>query len=109
MISEKNKEKQKAVDAKYYDALIKPVITEKSSSASEYNKVTFQVRRDANKPLVKKAVEAIFGVDVHSVNVMNTKGKQKRFRGIIGVRSDVKKAIVTLKEGQSIDIEAGVN
>lgn len=92
----------------YYEVLRSPVITEKSTMAAEQNKVVFRVRTDATKPEIKQAVEQIFNVQVKKVNVINTNGKVKRFRGRIGKRADVRKAIVTLAEGQTIDMTAGV-
>jgi large subunit ribosomal protein L23 len=91
-----------------YDLILGPVITEKSTQASEHNQVTFKVRQDATKPQVKEAVEGLFGVKVKAVNTLNQKGKVKRFRGRPGKRNDVKKAIVTLAEGHSIDITTGI-
>jgi large subunit ribosomal protein L23 len=91
-----------------YDLILGPVITEKSTQGTEHNQVTFRVRREATKPEVKAAIEGLFGVKVKAVNTINRKGKVKRFRGRLGKRSDVKKAIVTLEEGQSIDITTGV-
>lgn len=91
-----------------YDVIKTPVITEKSTLLSEHNKVTFKVAYSANKSAVKKAVEKIFGVKVKTVNTVNTKGKIKIFRGTAGKKPDFKKAIVTLAEGQSIDVMAGV-
>jgi large subunit ribosomal protein L23 len=91
-----------------YDIIRAPVITEKATMASEHNQVTFKVPLDASKPEIKAAVEGVFGVKVTAVNTLRAKGKVKRFRGRIGVRSDVKKAIVTLAEGQSIDVTTGV-
>lgn len=93
---------------KAYETIRRPVITEKSTALSELNKVVFDVALTATKPEIKAAVEAIFKVQVASVNTLRTEGKQKRFRGIQGKRSDRKKAIVTLKEGQTIDMVAGV-
>ena len=87
-----------------YDVIVSPAITEKSTLASEQNQVVFNVARDASKPEIKKAVEALFGVKVVSVNTQLRKGKVKRFRGHLGKQSDVKKAFVTLAEGQSIDV-----
>jgi large subunit ribosomal protein L23 len=84
------------------------VITEKSTFVSENNQVIFNVARDASKPEIKAAVEALFGVKVKAVNTMLRKGKVKRFRGIVGKQSDVKKAVVTLVDGQSIDIATGL-
>ena len=91
-----------------YELILGPVITEKSTRGSEHNQVTFRVRKEATKPDIKVAVEGLFGVKVKAVNTLNRKGKVKRFRGRPGRRSDVKKAIVTLEEGQSIDITTGI-
>lgn len=93
---------------RHYDVIRKPVITEKSTLMSEQNKVVFQVANDAAKPEIKAAVEALFKVKVTNVNTLNTKGKVKFFRGRKGKRVDVKKAIVTLTEGQSIDVTTGL-
>ena len=95
-----------SAEAKHYDVLRAPVITEKATLGSEHDQtqVTFRVATAASKPQIKEAVEAIYGVKVSAVNTMITKGKVKRFRGIKGRRADVKKAIVTLAQGQSIDI-----
>jgi len=95
-------------DIRLYDVIDKPVITEKSTMAAEQNKVVFRIRPDANKADVKQAVEALFGVNVTKVNTLTVKGKRKRFRGRPGQRSDFRKAMVTLKEGQSIDLAAGL-
>ena len=94
--------------AEHYDVIRKPVITEKATMASETGAVVFEVARDANKPQIKDAVEALFGVKVKAVNTTITKGKTKRFRGRPGVRSDVKKAYVTLEDGQTIDVSTGL-
>ncbi len=91
-----------------FELLRSPVITEKATLLSEHNQVTFRVPVDANKIEVRKAVENVFGVKVTAVNTVLTKGKTKRFRGRVGRRSDVKKAIVTLAEGESIDVTTGV-
>ncbi|NFV81782.1 50S ribosomal protein L23 [Magnetospirillum aberrantis] len=91
-----------------YDIIRAPVITEKATMGSEYNQVTFKVPLDASKPEIKAAVEGVFGVKVTAVNTIVAKGKVKRFRGRVGQRSDVKKAIVTLAEGNSIDVTTGV-
>jgi len=91
-----------------YSIILAPVITEKSTMGSEHNQVTFRVAKDASKPEVKQAVEALFDVKVKAVNTLNQKGKVKRFRGRIGKRNDVKKAIVTLEEGQMIDVTTGI-
>lgn len=95
-------------DIRNYDIIVSPVVTEKSTLASEQNQVVFNVARDASKPDIKRAVEGLFGVKVTSVNTILRKGKQKRFRGHLGRQSDVKKAIVTLAEGQSIDVTTGL-
>jgi len=87
-----------------YDVILSPVITEKSSEASEANQVVFKVRRTATKPEIKKAIETLFGVKVLAVNTLIRKGKTKRFRGIKGRQQDVKKAVVKLAEGDKIDV-----
>ncbi|WP_127752906.1 MULTISPECIES: 50S ribosomal protein L23 [unclassified Devosia] len=91
-----------------YDIVRNPVVTEKSTMASENNQVVFDVAIDASKTEIKAAVEQLFQVKVKAVNTLVRKGKVKRFRGKIGVRNDVKKAIVTLVDGQSIDISTGL-
>ena len=96
------------VTEKMYDTLLRPIITEKAMKGSENNQVTFQVPLTATKTEVKAAVEALFGVKVKAVNTVRISGKSKRFRGEIGKRSDVKKAVVTLAEGNSIDFTTGV-
>ena len=100
--------KAKTVDARHYDVILAPVITEKSTLLSENNAVVFKVADDATKPEIKAAVEALFDVKVLSVNTLVTKGKTKRWKGKPYTRSDVKKAIVRLAEGQSIDVTTGV-
>jgi large subunit ribosomal protein L23 len=87
-----------------YDVILAPVITEKSSEASEANQVVFKVRVDATKPQIKAAVEQLFGVKVVAVNTLTHKGKLKRFRGVEGRQKDMKKAIVKLAEGEKIDV-----
>jgi large subunit ribosomal protein L23 len=94
--------------ARHYDTILAPVITEKATMLSEQNKVVFRVAGDATKPQIAEAVENLFKVAVVKVNTINVKGKTKRFRGRDGKRSDVKKAIITLAEGQSIDITTGL-
>ena len=94
--------------AKHYDTILAPVITEKATILSEQNKVVFRVAKDATKDEIAAAVEALFKVNVTKVNTLVVKGKTKRFRGRPGRRSDVKKAVVTLAEGQSIDITTGL-
>jgi large subunit ribosomal protein L23 len=93
---------------RHYDTIIAPVITEKSTAASEHNKVVFRVAPKATKPEIKEAVEALFNVKVTSVNTLNRAGKTKRFRGVPGKQRDTKRAIVTLAEGQSIDVTTGL-
>ena len=95
-------------DLRHYDVIVSPAITEKSTMASEQNQVIFNVARKASKPEIKAAIEALFGVKVTAVNTMIRKGKLKRFRGTVGRQSDVKKAIVTLADGQSIDVATGL-
>jgi large subunit ribosomal protein L23 len=97
-----------SLDPRHYDVIVSPVITEKATTLSEHNKVVFRVRKDATKPQIKEAVERLFDVKVVSVNTLVTKGKVKMFRGKRGQRSDVKKAVVTLAEGQSIDVTTGL-
>ncbi|MFM8754020.1 MAG: 50S ribosomal protein L23 [Phenylobacterium sp.] len=94
--------------ARHYDTILAPVITEKATLLSEQNKVVFRVSGDATKDEIAAAVEVLFKVSVTKVNTLNVKGKTKRFRGREGRRSDVKKAVVTLAEGQSIDITTGL-
>lgn len=91
-----------------YDLIVAPVITEKSTLGSEHNQVTFRVPLSATKPEIKAAVEGLFNVKVKAVNTLIAKGKTKRFRGIVGRRSDVKKAVVTLAEGHKIDVTTGI-
>ena len=91
-----------------YEVIRRPLVTEKSTLASEHNQVVFQVPLDANKLEIKKAVEGLFSVKVKAVNTVRQKGKVKRFRGTIGKRSDFKKAYVTLEEGHSIDVTTGI-
>jgi large subunit ribosomal protein L23 len=93
---------------RHYDVIRNPVVTEKSTMASEHGQVVFDVAPDATKPEIKAAVEALFLVKVKAVNTLVRKGKVKRFRNQLGVRNDVKKAVVTLVDGQTIDISTGV-
>ena len=97
-----------SVNPELYDVISKPVITEKATMASEANAVVFEVAIDSSKPQIKEAVEALFNVKVKSVNTTITKGKVKRFRGQLGSRKDVKKAYVTLEEGNTIDVSTGL-
>ena len=95
-------------DLRHYDVIVSPAITEKSTMASEQNQVVFNVARKASKPEIKAAVEALFSVKVTAVNTLIRKGKLKRFRGTVGMQSDVKKAVVTLADGHSIDVATGL-
>lgn len=97
-----------SVKPEHYDVIKSPVITEKSTLVGEANAVVFRVQTSATKPMIKEAVEAVFGVKVKAVNTTITKGKTKRFRGRPGERSDVKKAYVTLEEGNTIDVQSGL-
>lgn len=96
------------IKEQHYDAIVSPVITEKSTIAAENNQIVFKVAKDATKPQIKQAVEALFDVKVKAVNTLVTKGKNKKFRGRPYTRSDVKKAIVTLEDGHSIDVTTGL-
>jgi len=103
------KEKQAAVDVRHYDVVLSPYITEKSTLLSEHNAVVFKVAGDATKPAIKAAVEALFNVNVTGVNTITQKGKTKRWRGKPYRRSDYKKAVITLAEGQPmIDVTSGI-
>ena len=102
------KKQTSAVDIRHYDVVLAPHITEKSTMLSEHNAVVFKVAHSASKPEIKAAVEALFGVTVTGVNTMVAKGKSKKWKGKPYQRSDMKKAIVRLAEGQSIDITEGV-
>ncbi len=93
---------------KHYDVIIRPIVTEKTTRLLEHNQVAFEVRKDATKPEIKAAVEALFGVKVEKVNTLIVKGKRKGFRGRMGRRKDWKKAYVRLAEGHSIDVMTGV-
>ena len=102
------KKQEKVAEIRHYDIVLAPHITEKSTMMSEHNAVVFKVAPGASKPEIKAAVEALFGVTVTNVNTIVTKGKTKRWKGAPYRRSDVKKAIVTLAEGQSIDVTSGI-
>ena len=102
------KKPQQQTDARHYDVVLAPHITEKSTMVSEHNAVVFKVASGASKPEIKAAIEAIFKVTVTGVNTIVTKGKTKRWRGKPYQRSDFKKAIVTLAEGQTIDVTNGI-
>ncbi|MBT5649209.1 MAG: 50S ribosomal protein L23 [Rhodospirillaceae bacterium] len=90
------------------DVILSPVITEKATMGSEHNQVTFRVPLDASKPAIRAAVEHLFKVKVKAVNTIRQQGKTKRFRGIVGRRPDYKKAVVTLEEGNTIDVTTGI-
>jgi ribosomal protein L23 len=99
---------QMSKDARHYDTIVAPVITEKATIASENNQFVFKVRRDATKPEIKAAVEKLFDVKVTAVNTVLRKGKNKVFRGVRGKQQDVKKAVVTLADGHRIDVTSGL-
>ena len=98
----------KAIDNRHYDVIVAPHITEKATLLSEQNAVVFKVAGGASKPQIKAAVEALFNVNVTGVNTITQKGKTKKWKGTPYRRSDFKKAVVTLAEGQSIDITTGI-
>ncbi|MXO71398.1 50S ribosomal protein L23 [Alteraurantiacibacter buctensis] len=100
---------KKQIDARHYDVIVAPHITEKATLLSENNAVVFKVANDATKPQIKEAIEALYDVKVVGVNTLTQKGKSKRWKGKPYTRSDVKKAVVTLAEGQMIDITEGVS
>jgi large subunit ribosomal protein L23 len=104
----KAKQKPTLPKDQLYGLILSPVITEKATQGSQHNQVTFRVRNDATKPDIRAAVEGLFNVKVKAVNTVNVRGKTKRFRGFLGRRSDYKKAIVSLAEGQSIDVTTGI-
>ena len=98
----------KNIEPRHYDIIVAPVVTEKATLASEHNKVVFKVANKATKPQIKEAVEKLFDVKVKRVNTLVRKGKVRNFRGVHGQLSDVKKAIVTLEEGHTIDVTTGL-
>lgn len=98
----------KNIDPRHYDVIVAPVVTEKATTASEFNKVVFKVQGGATKPQIKEAVEKLFDVKVKSVNTLVRKGKSKSFRGTFGTQSDTKRAVVTLEEGHRIDVTTGL-
>ena len=95
-------------EVELYDVILAPVITEKATIASENNQVVFKVRMNATKPQIREAVERLFNVKVKAVNTLVREGKRKRFRGFAGKQNDMKKAVVTLEEGHSIDVTTGL-
>ncbi|HUO99879.1 MAG TPA: 50S ribosomal protein L23 [Rhizomicrobium sp.] len=102
------KQTVKVSQARMYQLIRSPIVTEKSTMGSQHNQVTFRVPLDASKPEIKAAVEGLFKVKVTAVNTLRVKGKVKRFRGTVGKRPDAKKAIVTLAEGHSVDVTTGI-
>jgi len=96
------------ITAKTYDIVMYPIVTEKSTNLGANNQYVFRVAKNATKPEIKNAIEALFKVSVTGVNTLIHKGKTKRFKGRLGQRSDIKKAIVTLKQGDTIDIAVGI-
>lgn len=92
----------------HLDIIRYPIVTEKTTNLSAHNQVTFAVLKTATKPEIKAAIEAIFGVSVKAVNTLLRKGKVKRFKGRVGVQEDIKKAIITLNEGQQLDLGTGI-
>ena len=102
------KAKKQDIQAWMYDIVQAPVVTEKSAMGSQHGQVTFRVPLTATKPQIKTAVETLFGVKVKAVNTLVSKGKVKRFKGIVGRRSDTKKAMISLEDGQTIDVGTGV-
>ena len=98
----------KNIEARHYDVIVAPVVTEKATIASEHNKVLFKVAAKATKPQIKEAIEKLFDVKVKSVNTLVRKGKSKAFRGTFGTQSNTKRAIVTLEEGHRIDVTTGL-
>ena len=107
MIKYRNKIKEVDLNNSY-KIIRKPIVTEKATKLSEFNKVVFEVTSKSNKSEIKGAVEKLFSVKVKAVNIINIKGKVKRFKGVLGKRKDSKKAVITLEEGNTIDISAGV-
>ncbi len=95
-------------DPRHYDVILAPVITEKATTASEHSKVIFKVALDATKPQIKEAVEKLFDVKVKSVNTLRRRGKWKAFKGRFGLQQTTKRAVVTLEEGQKIDVTTGL-
>jgi large subunit ribosomal protein L23 len=108
MAKKQDSAKSGAVAIRHYDVVLAPHITEKATLLSEHNAVVFKVAKNASKPEIKAAVEALFGVTVKAVNTLIQKGKTKRWKGKPYTRSDVKKAVVTLAPGQSIDVTTGI-
>lgn len=102
------KAKKSEITEAMYNVILSPHVTEKATMGSEHNQVTFKVANTATKPQIVQAIEALFGVKVKGINTLVQKGKTKRFKGIKGRRSDFKKAIITLEDGQVIDTSTGV-
>ena len=108
IFKKKEIKKDEKVFTKFYDLIRKPVITEKGTLLSNNSQVIFSIPMDANKNIVKEAVEKLFGVNVKKINIVVSKGKTKRFKGKLGKRKNEKKAIISLEEGQKIDITTGI-
>ena len=106
-LKEKKNLKEKK-DIGLLDIIKYPIVTEKSTNLSAHNQVTFAVLKTASKPEIKAAIESVFGVSVKAVNTLIKKGKIKRFKGRVGVQEDVKKAIITLNDGQQLDLGSGI-
>ena len=102
------KQQAQPIDLKHFDVVVKPIITEKTTLIGEHNQLVFEVAKTASKPEIKAAIEALFNVKVTSVNTLVQKGKTKRWKGQPYRRNDLKKAIVTLADGQSIDVTTGI-
>ena len=108
IFKKKEIKKSSELPTKFYDLIKKPIITEKGTLLSNNSQVIFSVPMDANKTIVKKAIEKLFGVNVKKINIVISKGKTKRFKGKKGKRKDEKKAIISLEKGQKIDITTGI-
>ena len=108
MIFKKKQDSKKKIKIKSYDLIFRPIVTEKATTLSSFSQFILSVPINSNKNDIKNAVESLFGVNVKKVNLIISKGKTKRFKGIMGKRKDVKKAIISLEKGQKIDITTGV-
>tara|TARA_B100001013_G_C24613227_1_gene444081 strand:+ start:1089 stop:1418 length:330 start_codon:yes stop_codon:yes gene_type:complete len=108
IFKKKEKDSKKKIKIKSYDLIFRPIVTEKATTLSSFSQFILSVPINSNKNDIKNAVESLFGVNVKKVNLIISKGKIKRFKGIMGKRKDVKKAIISLEKGQKIDITTGV-
>ena len=108
IFKKKEIKKDDEVPTKFYDLIKKPIITEKATILSNNSQVVFSIPMDASKPIVKQAVEKLFGVNIKKINIIVSKGKTKRFKGKKGKRKNEKKAIISLEKGQKIDITTGI-